>query len=59
MSFQFLFSGATLCAVVLSLSACSKPAVTEEPVRAVKVIAVGTEAMQSGSEYAGEVRARV
>lgn len=59
MSFQSLTSGATLCAVVLSLSACSKPAVTEEPVRAVKVITVGTEAMQSGSEYAGEVRARV
>ena len=59
MSFQFLMSGATLCAVVLSLSACSKPAVTEEPVRAVKVMTVGTEAMQSGSEYAGEVRARV
>jgi RND family efflux transporter MFP subunit len=59
MSFQFLMSGATLCAVVLSLSACSKPAVTEEPVRAVKVITVGTQAMQSGSEYAGEVRARV
>jgi RND family efflux transporter MFP subunit len=59
MSFQFLMSGATLCAVVLSLSACSKPAVTEEPVRAVKVITVGTQAMLSGSEYAGEVRARV
>ena len=59
MSFQSLMSGATLCAVVLSLSACSKPAVTEEPVRAVKVITVGTQAMQSGSEYAGEVRARV
>ena len=59
MSFQSLTSGATLCAVVLSLSACSKPAVTEEPVRAVKVITVGTQAMQSGSEYAGEVRARV
>lgn len=59
MPFPSLMSGAILCAVVFTLSACSKPAATEEPVRAVKVMTVGTEAMQSGSEYAGEVRARV
>lgn len=41
------------------LLACSKPAPSEEPVRAVKVITVGADAIQFGSEFAGEVRARV
>lgn len=41
------------------LQACSKPLPAEEPVRAVKVLTVGLDAMQSGAEYAGEVRARV
>jgi len=40
------------------LQACSKPVPAEEPVRAVKVITVGAEGIQSGLEYAGEVRAR-
>jgi RND family efflux transporter MFP subunit len=31
----------------------------DEPVRAVKVFTVGLDAMQSGAEYAGEVRSRV
>ena len=43
----------------LVLQACSKPVPAEEPVRAVKIITVGLDAMQSGAEYAGEVRARV
>ncbi len=43
----------------LLLQACSKPTPADEPVRAVKVITVGLDAMQSGAEYAGEVRARV
>ena len=43
----------------LFLQACSKPVPAEEPVRAVKIITVGLDAMQSGAEYAGEVRSRV
>ncbi len=46
-------------AAALALLACSKPAVQEEPIRAVKVMTVGVAPMQSGLEYAGEVRARV
>lgn len=47
-----------LLAGSLALGACSKPAPTEEPVRAVKLLTVQIEAMQSGAEFAGEVRAR-
>ena len=43
----------------LFLQACTKPVPAEEPVRAVKVVTVGLDAMQSGAEYAGEVRSRV
>lgn len=43
----------------LVLQACSKPVPADEPVRAVKVFTVGLDAMQSGAEYAGEVRSRV
>jgi len=50
---------ATGFAVALALSACSKLAPTEEPIRAVKVMTVGADSMRSGSEYAGEVRAHV
>jgi membrane fusion protein, multidrug efflux system len=49
----------TLLAAVLLLSACSKPAPPEEPVRAVKVSTVGLAEMQSGSEFSGEVRPRI
>lgn len=52
-------SGALLIATALALTACSKPAPTEEPVRAVKVMTVGVDSMRSGAEFAGEVRARV
>jgi len=41
------------------LAACSKPAPPEEPVRAVKVVTVGTNAFSSSHEYAGEVKAQV
>jgi RND family efflux transporter MFP subunit len=41
------------------LSACSKPAPADEPVRAVKVFTVGLGNLQTGNEFAGEVRARV
>ena len=41
------------------LAACSKPAPPPEPLRSVKVITVGVQSLQSGTEFAGEVRARV
>lgn len=40
------------------LSACSKPAPVEEPVRAVKVLTVGVSPLLATREFAGEVRAR-
>jgi RND family efflux transporter MFP subunit len=49
----------TLVVTALLLSACSRPAPTEEPIRAVKVMTVGVEGMRSGAEFAGEVRAQV
>ena len=48
-----------ILACLLLLQACSKPVPAEEPVRAVKVLTIGLDAMQSGAEYAGEVRSRV
>ena len=42
----------------LVLSGCSKPEATVEPIRAVKVITVGVDRIESGAEFAGEVRAR-
>ncbi|MEP6966351.1 MAG: efflux RND transporter periplasmic adaptor subunit [Polaromonas sp.] len=41
------------------LAACSRPAPPEEPVRAVKVIMIGSSGISATHEYAGEVRARV
>lgn len=52
-------TGVTLIAVTLFLVACSRPAPTEEPIRAVRVVTVGLDNFQSGAEFAGEVRARV
>ncbi len=49
----------TLVTAAIALSACSRPAPSEEPIRAVKVVTVGVEGMRSGGEFAGEVRARV
>ena len=43
----------------LLLSACSRPTPPEEPVRAVRLLTVGLDKLQSGQEFAGEVRARV
>jgi len=48
----------TIAAATL-MGACSKPAVTEEPIRAVKLLTVGTAATQSTLEYAAEVKPRV
>ncbi|MDI1239470.1 MAG: efflux RND transporter periplasmic adaptor subunit [Polaromonas sp.] len=42
----------------LLLAACSKPAPLEEPVRAVKVMTVGTDSFASAYEFAGEVKAQ-
>jgi RND family efflux transporter MFP subunit len=49
----------SLLAVAIVLSACSKAAPAEEPVRAVKVITVGADAQHTSGEYSGEVLARV
>lgn len=40
------------------LTACSRPTPEPEPVRAVKLIEVGAQALHTDVEYAGEVRAR-
>jgi RND family efflux transporter MFP subunit len=42
-----------------ALAACTKPAPTEEPVRAVKVMTVGASAFGSEPEFSAEVKARV
>jgi len=59
MSFSSIAIRAALISAALALSACSRPVPTEEPVRAVKVMTVGLGSIQSGSEFSGEVRARV
>ena len=48
-----------LASVMAILVACSKSSPTEEPVRAVKVMAVGIDTFSSGYEFAGDVRAQV
>lgn len=49
----------TLAVAALLLSACSKPAPPDEPIRAVRVVTVGAGNIQSVAEFAGEVRPRV
>lgn len=49
--------GLALMAAIV-LSACSKSAPVEEPVRAVKVLTVGASPLLATREFAGEVRAR-
>ena len=49
----------SLACVALLLAACSQPAPPEEPVRAVKVMTVGTSAFSASHDYAGDVRAQV
>ena len=51
--------GAGVLALLVLLSACSKPPPAEEPVRAVKLLTVGESAYGSGFEYAADVRPRV
>jgi multidrug efflux system membrane fusion protein len=59
MPIKSIQTGAMLIAAAFLVAACSKPAPTEEPIRAVKVVTVGVDSMRSGAEFAGEVRARV
>ncbi|MBA2674328.1 efflux RND transporter periplasmic adaptor subunit [Ramlibacter sp.] len=48
-----------LALVAITLGGCSKPEAPPEPLRAVKVINVGTSSAQSGYEFSGEVKPRV
>lgn len=48
-----------LSLALLALAGCSRQEAPLEPVRAVKVVTVGEQALQSQGWYAGEVRARV
>jgi len=54
-------SAARLCALaaVALLAACSRPAPPPEPLRAVKVVAVGIGSYDTASEFSAEVKARV
>ncbi|MBO9516087.1 MAG: efflux RND transporter periplasmic adaptor subunit [Variovorax sp.] len=52
-----LCAGTLLASLVLA--GCSRPPAAQEPVRAVKVIAVGVSAYGTEPEFSGEVRARV
>ena len=49
----------SLAGMAALLVGCSRSAPPEEPVRAVKVISVGSSALTARHEYAGEVRAQV
>ncbi|VTU33334.1 Multidrug transporter MdtA [Variovorax sp. PBS-H4] len=57
-SVVFRHAGLLLVAA-LALAGCSRPQPAEEPLRAVKVVAVGTSAYDSEPEFSAEVRARV
>ena len=56
---RFVFTAGALVAASAFLSACSRQEAPPEPVRAVKVVAVGELAQPQTALYAGEVRARV
>ena len=47
------------CSMVALLLGCSQPPPPAEPVRAVKLLTVGVDALQAQHDYAAEVRARV
>ena len=47
-----------VCAAALYLAGCSRPEPPPEPVRAVKLLTVGSAPLRAQLEYAGEVRAR-
>ena len=50
---------AWLLLAALALAGCSRPPATEEPLRAVKVVQVGTSAYGTEPEFSAEVKARV
>ncbi len=50
---------ALLLIAAVALVGCSKPPAAQEPIRAVKVMAVGASGFGSEPEFSGEVRARV
>lgn len=54
-SLHFVFFVTASCLLL----ACSKPEVTQEPIRAVKLVVVSDTGLQDSTEYAGEVRPRV
>lgn len=51
--------GLALFSALCVLSACSKPVPADEPLRAVKVMTVGEDALHANAEFSGEVQARV
>jgi multidrug efflux system membrane fusion protein len=51
--------GVSLALAAAVLAACGKAEAPAEPVRSVKVIAVGASNFQSGYEFSGEVRPRI
>ena len=52
------FAAVPVAIVVALLAACSRPEPAPEPVRAVRTITVGAEAVGGTHEYAAEIRAR-
>ena len=56
---QKLHSTLCLVAIVAALAACSQASAPVEPIRAVKVLTVGSSNFDSGYEFAGEVKPRV
>ncbi|MFZ9468081.1 MAG: biotin/lipoyl-binding protein, partial [Limnohabitans sp.] len=53
------WAGLLLTGSVVLLTACSRPAPVAEPVRAVKVVTVGTDTLDSSASYAADIRARI
>ncbi len=54
-----IFVMVAMASALAVLSGCSRQEAPAEPVRAVKVVTVGEQALQSQGWYAGEVRARI
>jgi RND family efflux transporter MFP subunit len=62
MTASFVFHSRACVGVLLAvfvLAGCSRPPTAEEPIRSVKVIAVGVSPYDTEPEFSGEVRARV
>ena len=59
MKTQSVYLSGVLLIAIAALSACSKPAPSQEPVRAVKILVVAADSISSGAQYAAEVRPRV